>query len=76
MDFRAIEFSLRNHVANVVLNRPERANAVTLDVARELMTAANECDEDPDVRAILVRGEGRMFSGGGDLKTFAMQGEA
>ncbi len=76
MDYRAIRFSVQNHVAHLVLNRPESANVINLDVAKELMTAAIQCDEDPDVRAILLRGEGPMFSGGGDLKTFAKQREA
>lgn len=76
MDCRAIQFEVRDRVAHVILNRPEKANVITAEVARELMHAAIACDEDPEVRAVLIRGEGRMFSGGGDLKTFAGKGNS
>jgi 2-(1,2-epoxy-1,2-dihydrophenyl)acetyl-CoA isomerase len=58
-------------VAHVVLDRPESANAIDLTVARGLLDAANRCARDSEVRAVLLRGEGRMFCAGGDLKTFA-----
>ena len=73
MHYRAIKFSVRNHVAQLILNRPENANAINLGVAKEFMTAAIQCDEDLGIRAILLRGLGPMFSGGGDLKSFAEQ---
>ncbi len=75
MDFQAIDLTVRRHVAHVVLNRPGTANVINADVARELMLAAIECDENPDVRAILIRSAGAMFSGGGDLKTFVSKGQ-
>ncbi len=70
MDYQSIRFNVRDGVARIVLNRPERANSINADVAKELMAASIQCDEDPSVRAILIRGEGPMFSGGGDLKAF------
>ena len=76
MDYRAIRFDVQDHVAHVILNRPGNANSINADVARELMQAAIECDEDPEVRAVFIRGKGPMFSGGGDLKTFAKKGDA
>ena len=74
MDYSAIEFSVRDHVAHLVLNRPERANVINAETARELLAAAIECDEDPDIRAVLIRAKGPMFCGGGDLKTFVKRG--
>ena len=76
MDYKAIRFEIRDHVAHVILNRPKNANVINAGAARELLTAAIECDEDPRVRAVLLRGEGPMFSGGGDLKTFVKKGSA
>lgn len=73
--YRTLNFTVSGHLAQLVLNRPDRANAIDVETARELMSAAIQCDEDPGVRAILLRGEGPMFCGGGDLKTFAQQGE-
>ncbi|MCY4597233.1 MAG: enoyl-CoA hydratase-related protein [Bryobacterales bacterium] len=74
MSYHGIKFQVREHVAHVVLNRPKAANTINVEIAKDLMMAAIRCDEDPAVRSILIRGEGPMFSGGGDLKTFASQG--
>ena len=76
MEYRAIDFTVRDQVAHLVLNRPGQANVINAEVARELLAAAIECDENREVRAVLIRGEGAMFSGGGDLKTFARKGDA
>lgn len=75
MDHSAIELSVKDHVAHLVLNRPDRANVVNAETARELLAAAIECDENPDIRAVLIRAKGPMFCGGGDLKTFVKQGD-
>ena len=76
MAYHSIRFLVRDHVAHVVLNRPANANSINADVAKELLRAAIDCDESPNVRAVLIRGEGPMFSGGGDLKTFVGKGDA
>jgi 2-(1,2-epoxy-1,2-dihydrophenyl)acetyl-CoA isomerase len=68
-----VEFEVRDNVAYVTLNRPEAANALNAEVARQLDEAALQCDENPEVRAVLMTGAGRMFCGGGDLKAFAAQ---
>ena len=70
----AVEFSIRDNVGELVLNRPRNANTIDAKVARELMTLAIECDENPEVRAVLIRARGSMFSGGGDLRAFANRG--
>ena len=70
MDYKSIEFSVEEHLASLVLNRPDRANVINLELARELMAASIECDENPEIRAVLIRAKGPMFCGGGDLKTF------
>lgn len=75
MDYNSIEFSVKKNVASLVLNRPERANVMTLEAAKELMAAAIECDENPEIRAVLIRANGPMFCGGGDLKTFVKHGD-
>jgi len=65
-------FEVREHVAYITLNRPSVANAVSLEMARELEEVARECDENISVRAVLLTGAGRIFCGGGD-KSFAAQ---
>ena len=75
MDYSSIELSVTDHVAHLVLNRPDRANVINAETSRELLAAAIECDENPDIRAVLIRANGPMFCGGGDLKTFVKRGD-
>ncbi|CAA0115326.1 1,2-epoxyphenylacetyl-CoA isomerase [BD1-7 clade bacterium] len=74
-DFETLEFSIENQVAIIKLNRPEAANGINLQMAQELMQAAIDCDENPAIRAVLLTGNGKMFSAGGDLKSFAAFGD-
>lgn len=53
-------------VLELRLNRPERLNALTLDLARELLGAVRARVADPAVRVILLSGEGRAFCAGKD----------
>ncbi len=68
-----VEFEVRGHIGYITLNRPDAANALNAEVARQLDQAALQCDENAEVRAVLMTGAGRMFCGGGDLKAFAAQ---
>src|SRR5207247_10727659 len=45
----------------ITLNRPDAANALNAEVARQLDQAALRCDENPEIRAVLMTGAGRMF---------------
>jgi 2-(1,2-epoxy-1,2-dihydrophenyl)acetyl-CoA isomerase len=74
MSYETIDLTVRDGVAHVTLNRPEAANSINVELARDLMYAALACDEDQSVRAVVLAGAGRMFCGGGDLKTFAGKG--
>ena len=66
-------FEVRDHVGYLTLNRPDAANALNLEMSRGLEEISLHCDEDPNVRAVLMTGAGKMFCGGGDLKAFAAQ---
>ena len=56
MDYKAILFEKRDNVAYITLNRPDDANALDLTTAEELHQAALDCDQDEDVRGILITG--------------------
>lgn len=75
MQYSTLLFDVADNVATITLNRPDAANAMNGDLTRELADAALRCDEDPEVRAVLITGAGRFFCGGGDLKAFAALGE-
>jgi 2-(1,2-epoxy-1,2-dihydrophenyl)acetyl-CoA isomerase len=74
MAYETVDLIVRDHVAHLTLNRPAAANTITVELARDLMYATLQCDEDSGVRAVVLAGAGRMFCGGGDLKTFATKG--
>jgi len=75
MQYSTILFEVQDHVARITLNRPDAANAINVEMAKDLMHASLQCDEDPAIRAVIITGNGRMFCAGGDLKSFAAHGD-
>jgi enoyl-CoA hydratase/carnithine racemase len=57
-------------VLTVTLARPERRNAIDGELAAALRDAFEAAADDPEVRAVILTGEGRAFSAGGDLSRF------
>ncbi len=55
-------------VATITLNRPERYNALTFEVYRELRDVLQALDTEPGVRSILITGSGKAFCSGGDVE--------
>lgn len=76
-DHECIRVSVDGAVATLTLHRPERLNAYTTQMGIEIYAAIGELDRRPDVRAIIVTGEGRAFCAGADLEpggdTFARE---
>jgi enoyl-CoA hydratase/carnithine racemase len=58
------------HVARLVLDRADRLNSFTIEMWRELGELGEELRRDPDLRALVVIGEGRAFSSGIDTSAF------
>ena len=67
MSFQEIRYEAVDRVLTITLNRPDRLNAFTPTMGRELIEAFDRADADDDVRAIIVTGEGRGFCAGADL---------
>lgn len=67
MDFEALSLDLKENVATIMFNRPERMNALNATLRREIVDAMGVCDEDPEVRAVVLTGAGRGFCSGADL---------
>jgi enoyl-CoA hydratase len=67
-------YEVRNRKAYLTLNRPDRLNAITAEVARELRARVDEANADPDVHVIVLQGAGRAFSAGYDMKEYAEAG--
>src|SRR5215212_1589055 len=61
-------YDVREGVAWVTLNRPERLNALTFEVYRELTDAFAALQTEREVRAVVLTGAGRAFCSGGDVR--------
>ena len=67
MEFEEIRYEVADGVLLVTLDRPDRLNAFTGTMGRELIAAFDRADADDDVRAVIVTGAGRGFCAGADL---------
>jgi enoyl-CoA hydratase/carnithine racemase len=67
MEFEQIVVEAADGILTIALNRPDRLNAWTATMCRELIAAFDSADADDDVRAIIVTGVGRGFCAGADL---------
>lgn len=67
MEYKHISLERRQGAAVIWLERPEKRNPLGNPVKLELMDALSVCEGDGAVRAVVLRGRGRMFSGGGDM---------
>jgi enoyl-CoA hydratase/carnithine racemase len=67
MAYEQITTELSNRVLTITLNRPERLNAWTQTMCRELIAAFDRADEDDEVRAVIMTGAGRAYCAGADL---------
>ena len=66
-------YEVTDTVASVTLNRPKRLNAINPALLEELTAALMRANADPAVHAIILRGAGRAFCAGDDLKEFDSQ---
>lgn len=76
MTYEYLRLETADSVAKLTLCRPERANALNLGLACELHRVAQHCRDTPQIRAVVIAAEGRMFCAGGDLASFAAAGDA
>jgi 2-(1,2-epoxy-1,2-dihydrophenyl)acetyl-CoA isomerase len=73
-EYATILFAVRDKVAHLTLNRPEAANSLNAAVSAEMMDAVVRCEDDEEIRALVVSGSGRFFCAGADLKGFYSAG--
>ncbi len=65
-----------NGVATLTLNRPESLNALDQELLDELAETGKALAEDPAVRCVVITGNGRAFSAGGDVKGMANRNDS
>ncbi|MGV9867162.1 enoyl-CoA hydratase-related protein [Rhodococcus koreensis] len=67
--FAEIAYSVAEGVAVIAFNRPEKLNAVTVNMVEEALRALDLADSDDNVRAVVLTGRGRAFCAGADLSS-------
>lgn len=68
MNFECIIYEKQAGVATVKLNRPGVLNAMNKQLWEEFQEALEDCRKDPEIKVMIITGEGRAFSTGADLK--------
>lgn len=68
MAYECLLFEVKDHIATLTLNRPERLNALGGTLREDLIDAFSRVSKDDEVRAVVVTGAGRGFCSGGDVK--------
>ncbi|HEY7515270.1 MAG TPA: enoyl-CoA hydratase/isomerase family protein, partial [Vicinamibacteria bacterium] len=71
-----LTYEVTGRIARITLNRPHRANGITLAMPRELAECVERANLDPAVHVLLLSGNGKGFCGGYDLEDFASGGGA
>ena len=65
-----VKIDVEGHVATLTVSRPEKLNALDLDMLKALSDAADEVEANANVRVAILTGEGKGFSAGGDIKAW------
>jgi 2-(1,2-epoxy-1,2-dihydrophenyl)acetyl-CoA isomerase len=67
MPYETILFDVQDGVATITLNRPDKYNALTLQMYSDILDALKQCERDKAIRAVILTGAGKAFSSGADL---------
>jgi len=70
MQFPKIIFKKIEKTAVIRLNRPKEFNALDFELTVSLAKALEVCNDDPDIRAVVITGAGKAFCSGGDVAMF------
>ncbi|MHA1104293.1 MAG: enoyl-CoA hydratase/isomerase family protein [Promethearchaeota archaeon] len=71
MKFETLKYEKKDMIAIITLNRPDRLNAINLQMNRDLVDALETAKNDDNVRSIVITGAGRAFCAGADVGEFA-----
>lgn len=68
MNFKTLQMNIKENIAYILLNRPKRLNSFDIKLGEELSAVLKEIKIKPDIRAVVLKGTGKGFCGGGDVK--------
>jgi len=75
MSYETLLYEVERGRARITFNRPEKRNALSAKLLRELHDALWDADDDTEVHAVVIRGAGKCFSAGYDLSGFSTRGD-
>jgi 2-(1,2-epoxy-1,2-dihydrophenyl)acetyl-CoA isomerase len=75
IDKGPVLLDIADGIARLRLNRPDAANGMSVELLSALCDAIMACHGAPDLRVVLLSGEGANFCAGGDVRAFASKGE-
>ena len=73
MNFETILIDKKDHIGIISLNRPDQLNTFNVTMAKELNQSLNEMDQDNEIRVVLIKGNGLVFSAGIDVRVLPMK---
>lgn len=73
MNFETILIDKKDHIGIISLNRPDQLNTFNVTMAKELNQSLSEMDQDNEIRVVIVKGNGRVFSAGIDVSVLPMK---
>lgn len=68
MNYETLKMNIKDNIAYILLNRPERLNSFDIKLGEELYDVLRDIDSKPKIRALVIKGTGKGFCGGGDVK--------
>jgi enoyl-CoA hydratase/carnithine racemase len=71
MNYETIILERKDGIGYLTLNRPDRANTISLQLMHDVVSAMEQVEADQEYRVVIVTGAGKHFCGGADLRDFA-----
>ena len=68
MNYETLQLLLKDSVASITLNRPDRLNSFDMQLGHELYEALSQVAQNPAIHVVVIKGTGKGFCGGGDVK--------
>jgi len=75
MSYKTLTYAIKDKIAYILLNRPERLNSFDIALGEELHSVLKNVSSNSDVRAVVIKGTGKGFCGGGDVKEMYVAGD-
>jgi len=73
MSYKNLRFDAEGAIGAITLNRPEKRNALSLELLQELCALLTTISHNNDVRVLIIKGEGKVFSAGHDISQLVSQ---